>query len=971
MDFHPRSRRNSSSTLKTDDAISKMLKRQTFADNNNNEQEDVEEFKKKKPTRDTKSINDFGKTKFFGKILDRKSKASDTASEMTADEVEEWNGTIEYNPAAVDVFLNSSMKPSCKCVFEVSNNSSIKMITAKQAIESILEQMELKENADDYDLYHFDVKYHGQRVEFQAGEYVDDLLRESYLNSVDEKWRLISKSHKEQIKVNISNDDKEMTLIYNNTMTVKEAVEKSKLFFNIPQKEVFNLFCTSLHGYWLEENKTLRTYEFTTSDKIELRTCGFQLYVRVSIPSLDAKFVLKAPLTFTGADVFRLIQYNLKVRNLNLVKPSSFYSMFLIHNNSFMDLKKCLSDYGFNEKNGDFNASQCAIELKQQTEQVTIFHDFGEPLYFLVNHEATVQDVLYLCQLEITNCNVLELELSTKSGEKLNPTALLWHILKDNEELVLQEHSKTFLFQLSIDDSPIEVDIYPSITLEQSTFILERKFGINKQHFTRFQIGSTILNRQMNFHQIKVNGDIIKVILPNSSIFGTYLTLTDENIWKSIEDTPDNIRYSLTLQEIATEIKQKDINKLECNIAAGTLNKLIEKLTATEIKDFQLYNAYLHTFLMTYHSFTNSIDLFYKLKERYHCPRQPQMMLKEFIEFRNLVQLRVGNVLKVWTKNHSFDSILTKLILDFATTVLVPDKQPQLAKQIRKCLVKNSNNINNYTFTEPSPLPKLPKKFTSNPTIFHHDPEEIARQLSITEFKLFQKIGPIEFLNQSWAKSDGEKRAPNVWLMTERFNAMASWTAKSVLEGKTIKRRSNRIEFLVELASCLLNLRNFSACMAVVAGLNSAAISRLKYSWNEVNLKSKKRKGELELALSPENAYRNYRSLLYATTDKEARIPYMYFIYLCSGVHLLDLIYVADGNPDRLDGMINFTKRVLETGVISAMLKCQEIPYNLVQVSDIQKLLRNIPLMKEDIDKELYKLSMEREPRGWDGKSQL
>ena len=85
----------------------------------------------------------------------------------------------------------------------------------------------------------------------------------------------------------------------------------------------------------------------------------------------------------------------------------------------------------------------------------------------------------------------------------------------------------------------------------------------------------------------------------------------------------------------------------------------------------------------------------------------------------------------------------------------------------------------------------------------------------------------------------------------------------------------------------------------------------------------------------------------------------------------MDLIYVADGNPDRIDVMINFTKRVLETGVISAMMKCQEIPYNLVQVGDIQKLLRNIPLMKEDIDKELYKLSLEREPRGWDGKSAL
>eukprot|EP00834_Sanchytrium_tribonematis_P006552 NODE_493_length_6829_cov_0.943248.p1 type:complete len:897 gc:universal NODE_493_length_6829_cov_0.943248:5405-2715(-) len=893
----PRSRRNSSATLKTDDAISKMLKRQTYVESKDDESDD---FKPKKPSRDTKSINEFGKSstgKFFGKILDRKPKStSDTASEMTADEVEEWNGNLEYNPAGVDVYVNNGPKPTCKCVFEVSNNHTIKMITAKQAITSILEQLEIKENNDPllYDLYHFDLKYHGQRVEFQHMEFVDEVLRESYLNSVDEKWRIMKKDFVETLKISLANDDKEMILNYNATLSVKEAVEKVKAHFKLPEKDPFTLFCTSQHGYWLEENKPLRAYEFNLEDKVELRLNGYQLYVRVTIPVLDAKFVMKAPLTFTGADVSRLIQYNLKVRSLKLPKPSSHYSIFLTHNSTWMDLKRCLSDYGFNEKAGDFtqNINQCGIELRLQTEEITIFNDYGEPYRLLITEEATVQDVVNLCKLELTRADVPELWLYNKSGEKLLAQNTIWQVIKEvlsTEEFVLREQSRLIPFQLSVDDSAQEIEIYPSKKLEEIESLLERKFGIPKSNFKSFELRidgkSYELDRKQNFHQIKIKPSQVIRINVNDKYHGIYMTMTDENVWLSGEDAPDNIRYSLTSQEITKdEIKQKDLNRLECNIAAGTLSKLIEKLTATEIKDFQLYNAYLQTFLLTYHSFTNSQTLFYKLKERYHVPRQQNQSAKDFIEFRNLVQLRVGNVLKVWTKQYqtAFEdplkgAYLIKDVLEFSENILVPDKQAQLAKHIRKCLLRiGSMNNNQYQFSEPPPLPKLPKKFVQNPSIFHHDPEEIARQVCITESKFFQNILPTEFLGQAWAKSDGERRAPNVWSMTERFNSMASWTAKSVLEGKSLKRRANRIEFLVELASCLLNLRNFSGCMAVVAGLNSAAISRLKYSWNEVSVKSKKRKTELELALSPENAYRNYRSLLYANTDKdEAKIPYM------------------------------------------------------------------------------------------------
>jgi son of sevenless-like protein len=48
--------------------------------------------------------------------------------------------------------------------------------------------------------------------------------------------------------------------------------------------------------------------------------------------------------------------------------------------------------------------------------------------------------------------------------------------------------------------------------------------------------------------------------------------------------------------------------------------------------------------------------------------------------------------------------------------------------------------------------------------------EEIARQLTLIEFELFQKIKPWEFLGLQWNKKDKDLKAPNILAMIQRFN---------------------------------------------------------------------------------------------------------------------------------------------------------------------------------------------------------
>ena len=68
-----------------------------------------------------------------------------------------------------------------------------------------------------------------------------------------------------------------------------------------------------------------------------------------------------------------------------------------------------------------------------------------------------------------------------------------------------------------------------------------------------------------------------------------------------------------------------------------------------------------------------------------------------------------------------------------------------------------------------------------------------------------------------------------------------------------------------------------------------------------------------------------------------------------AGVYLADLTFIDDGNPDRIDGLINFSKRRLDYSVIANIQLYQQKPFRF----------RELPQVRE-----MYELSLELEPRG-------
>lgn len=68
--------------------------------------------------------------------------------------------------------------------------------------------------------------------------------------------------------------------------------------------------------------------------------------------------------------------------------------------------------------------------------------------------------------------------------------------------------------------------------------------------------------------------------------------------------------------------------------------------------------------------------------------------------------------------------------------------------------------------------------------------------------------------------------------------------------------------------------------IAVVAGLNQTAVTRLKFTWQDVNQELKKKIMQYQELFNPSASYRVYREQrLRATSKGLPVIPYMYFLF--------------------------------------------------------------------------------------------
>jgi son of sevenless-like protein len=146
--------------------------------------------------------------------------------------------------------------------------------------------------------------------------------------------------------------------------------------------------------------------------------------------------------------------------------------------------------------------------------------------------------------------------------------------------------------------------------------------------------------------------------------------------------------------------------------------------------------------------------------------------------------------------------------------------------------------------------------------------------------------------------------------------------------------------------------------IAIVSGLNSPPIRRLKRTWDQINQRFLSLLGTCEMTIDSGKNFNNYRQLLQRITP-----PCVPFI----GVYLTTLTFIQDGAPNNLPGnLVNFRKRAKAAEVIQEIQKWQSKPFNFQRVDLIYDYIQeqlnkfnDIP----DVSDVFWNRSLEREPR--------
>lgn len=191
--------------------------------------------------------------------------------------------------------------------------------------------------------------------------------------------------------------------------------------------------------------------------------------------------------------------------------------------------------------------------------------------------------------------------------------------------------------------------------------------------------------------------------------------------------------------------------------------------------------------------------------------------------------------------------------------------------------------------------------------------------------------------------------------MINRANQLTAFVVESVLKEKDLRNRIALLKHFIDITERCRSLNNFTSMFAIMAGLGSAPIHRLKRTWSGVSDKYQKSLAQMRLLMENTNNFGLYRKTLHSIDPP--CVPFL-------GLYLTDLTFIEDGNPNNIKGtdLINFDKRYKIAVVIREIQQYQTAQYCLQVVPPIEAYLDERFRNVLPIDK-LYDLSLEIEPR--------
>eukprot|EP00005_Dracoamoeba_jomungandri_P002607 CAMPEP_0174257468 /NCGR_PEP_ID=MMETSP0439-20130205/6599_1 /TAXON_ID=0 /ORGANISM="Stereomyxa ramosa, Strain Chinc5" /LENGTH=433 /DNA_ID=CAMNT_0015340563 /DNA_START=49 /DNA_END=1346 /DNA_ORIENTATION=+ len=183
-------------------------------------------------------------------------------------------------------------------------------------------------------------------------------------------------------------------------------------------------------------------------------------------------------------------------------------------------------------------------------------------------------------------------------------------------------------------------------------------------------------------------------------------------------------------------------------------------------------------------------------------------------------------------------------------------------------------------------------------------PKILAEQLALMQLEDLKKIPTTELLEIDWRKN-----SPFLWQAVQKHNLIYSFFCTGILFSGSFKKMEQALGYAWQVAESSFKLNDLATTMAMINVFNSSPVHRIL----KVLPKLGEKIGVLSETFSSTHSYQKLRA--HTVTLNPPCTPYI-------GLYLTDLVFINDGNEDRVGKLVNWKKCKMLSEVIR---KIQEL----------------------------------------------
>jgi len=207
-------------------------------------------------------------------------------------------------------------------------------------------------------------------------------------------------------------------------------------------------------------------------------------------------------------------------------------------------------------------------------------------------------------------------------------------------------------------------------------------------------------------------------------------------------------------------------------------------------------------------------------------------------------------------------------------------------------------------------------------------------------------------MKQVWTKKHKEQKSPNVLAMIRNFNKISNWAVREIISRTEQSQRIAVLKHFIQITYECLNLHNLNGVLELCSTLESAAVYRLRRTWQALPKDVSDMFEEIHKLCAAENNYKLLRDKVRRVTPPS--IPHL-------GGFLTELTFLEDSSEDQTEGnLINFNKLRKIAVTILELQSYQSVCHCFTAIPEIQTYLSNV---EEITDQVAYELSLKAEPR--------